>query len=100
MNLDSFDNLPDFTEPPQARHHGTLILLLGIMGFITAGITGVMAWVMGDIDLRQMNAGLMDSAGMDRTEYGRILGIISVILYIAAVAIYILFWGLKPAPVA
>ncbi len=100
MNFDNFDSFPDFSEPPQVRHHGTLILILGIMGFMTGGVAGVLAWVMGDIDLRQMNAGLMDSAGMNRTEYGRILGIISVIINVAAIVIYFLWWGLKPATLA
>ena len=99
MNMDDYNNYPDFADPPQMKHRGTFILVMGIMGFLTGGIMGAVAWALGNADLRKMNVGLMDSKGMDRTEYGRILGIISVILSLSAAAIYFLYWSTRPTPI-
>lgn len=99
MNMDNFGSYPDHSDPPQLRHRGTFILVMGILGFLTFGVMGLAAWIMGNNDLRRMNVGLMESDGMDRTEYGRILGIISVIVFAVAALIYFLYWGLKPNPV-
>lgn len=100
MNFDNHGSYPDFSDAPQVRHRGTFILIMGIMGFLTFGIMGLLAWILGNNDLRRMNVGLMDSAGMDKTEYGRILGIISVLLTVAAILIFFLWWGLRPTPIA
>lgn len=59
-------------------HRGTLILVLGILGLVVCGICGIVAWVMGNADLREMDAGLMDPAGRGTTQAGKILGMISV----------------------
>ena len=63
-------------------HRGTLILVLGILGILFCQILGPFAWVMGNNDLREMNAGVMDPAGRDTTNAGRICGIIATILLI------------------
>lgn len=68
-------------------HRGRLILILGILGFLSAGILGGLAWHLGNLDLRKMNVGIMDDSGIDKTEYGRILGIISVCLWVVGVLI-------------
>ena len=61
-------------------HRGTLILILGILSLVFCGIfTGIPAWVMGNADLKDMDAGTMDPAGRGATNAGRILGIISVV---------------------
>lgn len=59
-------------------HRGTVILVLGILGLVVCGICGIVAWVMGNADLREMDAGLMDPAGRGTTQAGKILGMISV----------------------
>ena len=46
---------------------------------------------MGNNDLRDMQAGLMDRSGEDTTRTGRICGIIATILLIAGVVIVIPF---------
>lgn len=85
------------TTPPLSRHHGGWILFLGIMGFFSAGILGILAWVWGNRDLQDMNAGLMDESGVDFTEYGRILGIISFFLWLIGIAGYFLVITMTPA---
>ncbi|MCL4196089.1 MAG: hypothetical protein KJZ69_01235 [Phycisphaerales bacterium] len=84
--------------PPQASgppgsygsmrpHRGALILVLGILGLLLCVILGIIAWVMGNGDLRQMDAGVMDPAGRGLTQAGRILGMISCILAILGIGI-------------
>lgn len=44
-------------------HRGTVILVLGIVGIVCCFICGIIAWVMGNGDLREMAAGRMDPSG-------------------------------------
>lgn len=61
-------------------HRGTLILVLGILGLAVCVICGVIAWVMGNADLKEMDAGRMDPSGRGLTQGGKICGMVSVIL--------------------
>jgi hypothetical protein len=57
-------------------HRGSTILVLGILGLVLCTIIAPFAWSMGNVDLRNMEAGVMDSQGRQLTEVGRILGIV------------------------
>jgi disulfide bond formation protein DsbB len=71
-------------------HRGTLILVLGILSFVFCGIfTAIPAWIMGNSDLKEMDAGTMDPAGRGLTNAGRILGMILTILTILAFLAFI-----------
>jgi len=72
-------------------HRGRAILTLGILGMVICIICGIIAWVMGNNDLREMDAGRMDPAGRGMTRAGRICGMISVILTVVGLGLYILF---------
>lgn len=61
-------------------HRGTLILVFGILGLVTCQIFGIAAWIMGNNDLREMDAGLMDPEGRSNTSAGRICGMIATAL--------------------
>ena len=61
-------------------HRGTLILVLGILGLVVCGPLGIAAWIMGNGDLKEMDAGTMDSSGRSTTNGGRICGIIATSL--------------------
>jgi predicted Zn finger-like uncharacterized protein len=64
-------------------HRGTLILVLGILSLTGLGIfTGLPAWIMGSGDMKQIRAGTMDPEGMSNTNIGRILGMISTLIFI------------------
>ena len=63
-------------------HRGTVILVFGILGLVVCQVFGIAAWVMGNNDLREMNAGYMDSSGRDLTNAGRICGMIATVLMI------------------
>ena len=58
-------------------HRGTLILVLGILSLVACGPLGIAAWIMGNGDLKEMDAGAMDPSGRSTTNAGRICGIIS-----------------------
>jgi hypothetical protein len=67
---------------PVRPHRGVVILVLGILGLLCCFILGIIAWVMGSGDLREMDAGRMDPSGRGLTQAGKICGIISVVLWI------------------
>ena len=73
-------------------HRGTLILVLGIIGIVCCFICGIIAWVMGSNDLREMAAGRMDTSGQGLTQAGKICGMVSVILQIIGFVIGLLFF--------
>lgn len=66
-------------------HRGPLILLLGILGWFTCPILGIVAWAMGSSDLREMQYGRMDPSGQGLTQAGQILGIISSVIWILVI---------------
>ncbi|HEU0011180.1 MAG TPA: DUF4190 domain-containing protein [Verrucomicrobiae bacterium] len=79
-------------------HHGTLILILGILSLFMCSIfTGIPAWVMANSDLREMDAGTMDPSGRGATQAGKVCGIISVVLAVLCmllvIAMFVLGFG-------
>jgi hypothetical protein len=68
-------------------HRGGMILAFGIIGICALPIFGVVAWIMGNNDLRDIHAGRMDPEGESMTQTGRILGMIATILGIVGVLI-------------
>jgi predicted Zn finger-like uncharacterized protein len=70
---------------PEA-HRGGLVMALGIIAILTFGcppaglVFGILAWFMGQGDLKRMKAGEMDSAGEGLTQAGWICGIIATAL--------------------
>lgn len=81
-------------------HRGVMILVFGILGLVICVIFGIVAWVMGNGDLRAMREGRMDPTGEGLTKAGKICGIIGVVLNIAVFAIYIVFFVIFAAAVA
>ena len=78
-------------EHPVRPHRGVLILVFGIVGVLCCVIFGILAWVLGNADLREMDAGRMDPSGRGLTQAGKICGIISVILWVVSLVVS-LFW--------
>lgn len=90
---------PDQQTPPTGGgamepHRGTMILIFGILGIVCCLIFGIVAWVMGQNDLKKMDAGQMDPSGRGMTNAGRILGIVGVVLQIVGFVINLLVGGL------
>ena len=86
---ESVETQPVAKQPLQP-HRGVVVLVLGILGIAVCFICGIVAWVMGKNDLRQIDAGIMDPSGRGMTQAGKICGMVSVILVIAVFAIYLL----------
>jgi hypothetical protein len=87
---------PPTTQGPIVKpHRGAVVLTLGIVGLVFTGacgfIVGIIAWVMGNADLKEMDRGTMDPTGRGLTQAGRICGIISTILGIALFALGLLW---------
>ncbi len=74
---------------PVRPHRGVAVLVLGILGIVVCFICGIIAWVMGNNDLREMNAGIMDPSGRGLTQAGKICGMVGVILAIVGVGIWL-----------
>ena len=72
--------LPPQQEIQYEEHRGTMILVFGILGIACCFPFGIAAWILGNADLKQMEAGIMDPTGMGQTKGGKICGIISVVL--------------------
>jgi hypothetical protein len=78
------------TQPMMAAyrpHRGVMILVFGILSFFICVIFGIVAWVMGNNDLREMDEGTMDPSGRGLTQAGKICGMISVFLSILGILI-------------
>lgn len=78
------------TQMPLRPHRGGAVLALGILGIVVCLICGIIAWVMGNNDLRDMKAGIMDPSGRGLTQAGRICGIVSVILPVIVICLWLL----------
>jgi hypothetical protein len=71
-----------------APHRGGLVLALGILGIVACFICGIVAWVMGNGDLKAMDNGTMDPSGRSITNAGRICGIIGTCIACAGLLVY------------
>ena len=87
--------IPPQVPPPSGMmlrpHRGVMILVFGILSLVICFIFGIVAWVMGNADLREMDAGQMDPEGRGLTQAGKILGIVGVCLTALGVVITILY---------
>lgn len=74
---------PQATAPPQMGMkpaRGGTVLTLGILGIVICFIMGIIAWVMGSGDLKEMKEGKRDPGGEQLTRAGMICGIVGTIL--------------------
>ena len=78
-------------------HRGTLILVLGILSLIICQPLGIASWLMGNGDLRAMDAGTMDPEGRGLTQAGKICGVVSVVIFAIGLVVgvlAVLFFGM------
>ena len=71
-------------------HRAGSILALGLLGLLFCGPLCLAAWVMGNSDLSEMEAGLMDKSGQSTTATGRTVGAAGTILWVIAVLLIIM----------
>lgn len=72
-------------------HRGVVILVLGILSVLVCFVFGIAAWVMGNADLKQMDAGLMDPEGRGLTQAGKLCGIIGIALNLLGICLGVFF---------
>ncbi len=83
---DDDDDDDDDDRPSKRRgnlkpHRGLIVLLLAIGGFVTGiFILCPIAWYLGNVDMKEINAGTMDPEGRQLTNIGKILGMVGTIL--------------------
>ena len=82
---------PPQNQQPLAPHRGTLILILGILSLVCCFICGIIAWVMGNNDLKQMAAGTMDPSGRGLTNAGKICGIVGIAVQIVGIVLIVIW---------
>ena len=75
-------------------HRGNLILDLGILSLVICAPLGIAAWIMGNGDLKLIDAGTMDPTGRSTTNAGRICGMIGTILLGLSIIAGIALFGL------
>jgi hypothetical protein len=75
---------------PVDHPQGTTILVLGILGLITCPILAVVAWVMGNGALREIDAAPGRYANRGNVAAGRICGIVGTCIYLAVIAFYLI----------
>ena len=68
-------------------HRGTMILVFGILGLLVCAPFGIVSWVMGNADLKAMDAGIMDPEGRGTTQAGKILGIVATLVTVIGIII-------------
>ena len=75
-------------------HRATLILVLGILGLVICAPLGIVVWILGNGDLKEMDAGTMDPSGRSTTNAGKICGMIATILMIVGLVVVFFVFGL------
>jgi hypothetical protein len=68
-------------------NHAELVLFLGIVSLFMCGPLGIIAWVMGNSDLKKIRTGLMSPGKIGTLKVGKALGIIGTCLFAASFVI-------------
>lgn len=71
-------------------HRGGTVLTMGILGLLVCGFAAIAALVMGNKDIAEMDAGIMDDSGRGITQAGRIMGMIGVGLMVLNLVVVVL----------
>jgi hypothetical protein len=79
---DDFDDAPRRSRGGKP-HHGVVILVLGILG-LCCGLSGLVAFIWGLIEIGKMNKGEIDSSGKGLVTAGLIIGILGFVLNFGA----------------
>lgn len=89
---------------PLKPHRGSTILVLGILSLVVFAPLGIAAWIMGNSDLKEIDAGYMDPTGRGQVQAGRVCGMIATILMVIGVVVaclaFVLIFGLLGVGVA
>jgi hypothetical protein len=89
---DDDDDRPSRRSRRLKPHRGDMIQILGILSLFSLFfgffiVLGPVAWIMGNSDLAEMDAGRMDPSGRKPTATGRVCGMIATIVYCSLAAV-------------
>ena len=73
-------------------HRASTVLVYGILGLIVCQLLAIVAWRMGNDDLREMEFGRMDPSGRDLTNAGRVCGMVGTGILIFQLAIMLIIF--------
>ncbi len=99
MDVSDLRYSPVMTQPPQfpsesgaypEASQATTILVLGIIGVVLCQLLGPAAWVMGNNELKAIDAGRRAPENRGTANAGRILGIIATVLMAIGIILLIL----------
>lgn len=76
---------------PVDHPKGMTVLILGILSLICFQPLGIVAWVMGNGALREIDAQPGVYGNRQIVQIGRILGIIAVVLMVLGILVFLLF---------
>jgi hypothetical protein len=68
-------------------NHADLVLFLGIVSLFMCGPLGIIAWIMGNSDLKKIRIGLMSPQKIGTLKVGKALGIVGTCLFAASFVI-------------
>jgi hypothetical protein len=80
--------------PQQDHPQGTTILILGILGLVVCQICGIVAWVMGNKAIKEIDANPGAYSNRGNVQAGRICGIVATCLLALAIVGFILVFAL------
>ncbi|MBI1899881.1 MAG: hypothetical protein HYS13_02050 [Planctomycetia bacterium] len=63
-------------------HRGGTVLVLALLGWFICPLLSLIAWNMGRGDLQKMDAGQMDDSGRGLTTAGKIIGMVTTLLFV------------------
>ena len=78
---------------PVDHPKGMTVLVLGILSLVCCGPLGIVAWVMGNTALREIDAEPGRYGNRQLVQIGRILGIIGGVLFLFGLAWLVVFGG-------
>lgn len=76
----------------QPHPQGTAVLVLGIVGIVFCGIAAVIAWVIGNKALKEIDANPAAYNNRQLVVVGRILGIVGTCLWALGIIAYVIFF--------
>jgi len=91
---------PGYGYAPQPHPQGTTVLVLGILGLVVCFIAGIVAVVMGNRALKEIDANPGAYNNRQNIVIGRILGIIGIVLQVLGILLYLglIFYAVNAQP--
>ncbi len=84
-------SLATMEDRPLPRNRADFILFLGILSLFVCWPMGIVAWVMGNTDLKKIRQHLLSANRIGVLKTGRFLGMFSTAMFVVSVVLLVLF---------